>query len=128
MTFYNAIRKWVGKNYGTQEMEDPSWDIKALADYLSHIDIDTDELNSITKNSVYDELRTHYLREDIESIADERGYKLTEKHIANIMHQYYKLDDETWEQLASIMDDLDLPKADSVTSELDELLEDNSLS
>lgn len=25
------ITKWVGRNFGTQEMDDPSWDIKALS-------------------------------------------------------------------------------------------------
>lgn len=31
----NRITKWVGRNYGTQEADDPSWHIEGLADYLA---------------------------------------------------------------------------------------------
>lgn len=31
----NRITKWVGRNYGTQEADDPSWNIEGLAYYLA---------------------------------------------------------------------------------------------
>lgn len=31
----SAIYKWVADNFGTQEAEDPSWNIEALAEHLS---------------------------------------------------------------------------------------------
>lgn len=33
--FNEEIYKWVAKNFGTQEAEDPSWNIEALSAYLS---------------------------------------------------------------------------------------------
>lgn len=105
-TFYEAISEWVGKTYGAQEAEDPSWSIEALADHLSKSDINPDELNAYTKNMVYDQLREHYLEEDIEQVAEQRGMTLSKVDIETIKHRYYKLDDETWEQIAMLMDDI----------------------
>lgn len=31
MTYYETIKKWVKENYGESEIENPSWDIKKLA-------------------------------------------------------------------------------------------------
>lgn len=31
----DSIRNWVGKNFGSQELEEPSWDIDELASYLT---------------------------------------------------------------------------------------------
>ena len=31
----NLIRGWVAKNYGTQEVEDPSWNIESLAETIA---------------------------------------------------------------------------------------------
>lgn len=105
-TFYEAIIEWVGKTYGTQEAEDPSWSVEALADHLNKSDINPDELNAYTKNMVYDQLREHYLEEDIEQVAEQRGMTLSKVDIETIKHRYYKLDDETWEQISMIMDDM----------------------
>lgn len=33
--FVEEILKWVGKTYGSQEMDNPSWNVRALAHYLS---------------------------------------------------------------------------------------------
>ena len=30
-----SIEKWVGRNYGTQAMDDPVWDIKALSRFIA---------------------------------------------------------------------------------------------
>ena len=83
-TFYEAIIEWVGKNYGSQEAEDPSWDVKSLADYLKNTDIKPDELNTYTKSNVYCALDQGYVEEDVERYAKDYGYKLTERQIGNV--------------------------------------------
>ena len=32
---YDTIKHWVGKNFGSQEADDPSWDIDSLSNYLA---------------------------------------------------------------------------------------------
>ena len=83
-TFYDIIYKWVGENFGTQEAEDPSWDIKALADHLSKSDIDPDELNAYTKSNVYSKVEQSYLEEDVENYAKDHDYKLTDQQVGAI--------------------------------------------
>lgn len=105
-TFYQAIYEWVEQNFGSHETQDPSWDIETLAEHLSESDIDPDELNAMTKNRVYDTMREHFLEEDIEQVAESKGLTLTTEQVARIKHQYCKMDDETWEQLSVIMDNI----------------------
>lgn len=105
-TFYEAIYEWVAENFGQSEADDPSWSIEALADHLSKTDIKPDELNANTKTMVYDQMREHYLEEDIEQVAESKGLTLEKWQVETIKHRYYKLDDETWEQLSIIMDDM----------------------
>lgn len=111
-TFYEAIYEWVAENFGQSEADDPSWSIEALADHLSKTDIKPDELNANTKWLAYDELRAWSLEQDIEQVAESRGLTLTKTQIETIKHRYYKLDDETWEQLSMIMDELNLKKGE----------------
>lgn len=111
-TFYEAIYEWVADNFGQSEADDPSWNIEALADHLSKTDIKPDELNANTKWLVYDELREWSLEQDIEQVAEQRGLTLSKVDIETIKHRYYKLDDETWEQLSIIMDELNLKKGE----------------
>lgn len=84
MTFYDIIHKWVADNFGTQEAEDPSWNIEALADHLSKSDIDPDELSALTKSRVYNALDQHYVEEDVEEYANDHGYKLNEQQIGHV--------------------------------------------
>ena len=105
-TFYETIYEWVAENYGQSEADDPSWNIEALADRLSNTDIKPDELNSNTKWLAYDKLREWNLEQDIEQVAESKGLILEKWQIETIKHRYYKLDDETWEQLSIIMDDM----------------------
>ena len=105
-TFYEAIYEWVAENFGQSEADDPSWSIEALADHLSKTDIKPDELNANTKWLVYDELREWNLEQDIKQVAESKGLTFTKDEVARIKHQYYKMDDETWEQLSVIMDNI----------------------
>ena len=36
MTIEQIIRKWVEESYGKAELDCPSWDIKALAQYIEN--------------------------------------------------------------------------------------------
>ena len=105
-TFYEAIYEWVAENFGESEAEDPSWNIEALADHLSKTDINPDELNANTKWLAYDKLREWNLEQDIEQVAESKGLTLEKSQVEAIKRRYYKLDDETWEQLSIIMDDM----------------------
>ena len=111
-TFYDAIYEWVAKSFGQSEADDPSWDIKALADHLSKSNIDPDELNANTKWLVYDKLREWNLEQDIEQVAESKGLTLSKVDIETIKHRYYKLDDETWEQISMLMDELNLKRGE----------------
>lgn len=112
MTFYDIIYKWVAEHFGQSEADNPSWNIEALADHLSKSDINPEELNASTKWLAYDKLREWNLEQDIEQVAEQRGLTLSKVDIETIKHRYYKLDDETWEQLSIIMDELNLKKGE----------------
>lgn len=105
-TFYDIIYKWVADNFGQSEADDPSWSIEALADHLSKSDINPDELNANTKWLAFDKVREFNLEQDIAQVAEDRGMTLSKVDIETIKHRYYKLDDETWEQIAMLMDEL----------------------
>ena len=105
-TFYQAIYEWVADNFGAQEVEDPSWNIEALAEHLNSTDILPDELNASTKLATYDKIKAAYLDEDIENLANNRGVKLTPGEVEQVKHCYYKMDDETYAQLGEIVDEI----------------------
>ena len=67
---------------------------------------DPDELNASTQWLAYDKLREWNLEQDIEQVAESKGLTLEKWQVETIKHRYYKLDDETWEQLSIIMDDM----------------------
>ena len=83
-TFETIIKEWVADNFGQSEADDPSWSIEALADHLRHSDIAPDELNAYTKSNVYANLDQHYIEEDVETYASDRGINLTEQQIRNV--------------------------------------------
>ena len=83
-TFYEAIYESVAENFGQSEADDPSWDIKALADHLNNTDIKPDELNAYTKGNVYSTLDQSYVEADVEEYAQDKGIKLTDQQIGNI--------------------------------------------
>lgn len=105
-TFYDIIYKWVADNFGQSEADDPSWSIEALADHLSKSDINPDELNAYTKLQAYDKIKESYLDEDIDYVANDRGVELTNEEKSRVKHCYYKLEDETYEQLSMIIGDI----------------------
>lgn len=65
------IYNWVEKNFGTSEAEDPSWDIKALAE----------EINKHF-HELYWQQELEYIKEDVEYYVNEYGeYELTDKQM-----------------------------------------------
>lgn len=101
-TFYEAIYEWA-KASGVESV---GIDWLSLADHLNNTDIKPDELNANTKWLAYDKLREWNLEQDIEQVAESKGLTLEKWQVEAIKHRYYKLDDETWEQLSIIMDDM----------------------
>lgn len=110
-TFYDIIYKWVADNFGQSEADNPSWNIRELADHLSKSDIDPDELNASTKWLAYDKLRDWCLSEDIDQLAEDKGIELTEQEKETIKNRYYKLDDATYEQLNMIIGDIEYERS-----------------
>ena len=106
--FKTIIYNWVKQNFGESEAEDPSWSIEALAEHLSKSDINPNELNIRTRNAVYDELREQSLEETIEQVAENMGITLTKDTLSRIKDRYYKMDDETWEQVSTLIDNMNI--------------------
>lgn len=101
-TFYEAIYEWAK----TSGVENVGIDWTGLADHLSKTDIKPDELSGGTKWLAYDKYREFSLELDIKQVAESKGLTLEKWQVEAIKHRYYKLDDETWEQLSIIMDDM----------------------
>lgn len=106
MKLYDIIYKWVADNFGESEADNPSWNIEALADHLSKSDIDPAELSANTKWRAFDELREFNLEQDIKEVAGSKGITLSKPEVETIKRRYYKLDDETWEQISMCMGDM----------------------
>lgn len=70
------IRHWVGKNFGSQELEDPSWDINALARHL------TTALNK--RDRTVKNLTVFHLEMLIKEMPDEKRAKLTARIVEKL--------------------------------------------
>lgn len=84
MKLHDIIYEWVEQNFGQSEADDPSWNIEALADHLSRSDIDPDELSAGTKSRVYADLDQHYVEEDVQACAADRGITLTPQQVHDV--------------------------------------------
>ena len=71
------IYKWVADNFGKSEADDPSWDIKALAEEISK-----------HKHEIYNEVEHDYLAEDCDMVASDMGVKLTDQEREAIVAEY----------------------------------------
>lgn len=72
------IYKWVADNFGESEADDPSWDIKSLAQEIAR-----------HKHEIYHEQEFEYVKEDVEYVANEiMGVKLTDKELYAIADKY----------------------------------------
>lgn len=66
--FKKFLYNWVKKNFGKSEADEPSWSIEALAHDLA------DEYAKIK-----DKEELEWMKEDVESVADNNNIKITEK-------------------------------------------------
>ena len=72
-TFEELITNWVRDNFGDSEVEDPSWNIQALAEYLKESDIKPEELNTNTKFFAWEQATRHFQVETAMSVAEDMG-------------------------------------------------------
>ena len=86
------IYHWVGKNFGSQEAEDPSWNIEALSEYLT--------------KKLYKEYGTPCKKYELTLLLDtecdvDKAVDKIEKHIKEINHgMVFKRDNEGKKRLA----------------------------
>lgn len=91
----DTIYKWVKKNFGESEAEDPSWSIEALAEEIY-----------FHRWEIYEAVKEDYTIEDIERIAEDKGVKLTKDQVNRALHMYEKTEDYNLEQLDYIVDEV----------------------
>jgi len=60
----DIITRWVGKNYGSQEADDPSWNITALAREIYN-----------NRFTIYDDIAKDYVEADAKMVAEKMGVK-----------------------------------------------------
>lgn len=77
--FEKIIYEWVKTNFGESEADDPSWNIKALADELDkHF------------HELYEKQEKEYIAEDVEYVATElMGKELSDRQIKAVAGKYY---------------------------------------
>lgn len=78
---HKFLYKWVGKNFGTQEAEDPSWSIEALAHDLAIEFMELDEQSKIIN-----------ITDDILDVAEDNNIRLTKRE-AEAMARKYRFSD-----------------------------------
>lgn len=75
------ITKWVGKNFGTQEMEDPSWDIGALSEEIAK-----------HATELFWDIQNQYAYEDVSYVAEHDKVYLTPEQKKRITDMYVNSD------------------------------------
>lgn len=82
-----TIYDWVARNFGTQEAEDPSWNIEALASDLAYR-IEKDNI----KFDIYRAVERGFLKDDCDMVAENMGVRLTDKERGVIVDDYMNSD------------------------------------
>lgn len=90
------IYNWVGKNFGTQEAEDPSWSIEELAKEIAK-----------HKYEIHSLVQEEYDLEDIDLQSERMGVKLSEDERLWVLHRYKKLEDSNLETLYYIIEEIE---------------------
>lgn len=75
--FNEVIYEWVKENFGESEADDPSWDIKALAKYLS------EQYYKIREEEEFENIK-----EDVKFVAEQDDIELTPKQLSAIADEY----------------------------------------
>ena len=93
---YKWIYNWVAENFGQSEVDDPSWDIHALAEELDKHRYD-----------IYRGVEREFLEDDCDMIAKRHGYKLTKKERDRCVdaymdsEQYCDVNEGVWADIMS---------------------------
>lgn len=74
---HKFLYKWVGENFGTQEAEDPSWSIEALAHDLAIEFMELDERSKIIN-----------ITDDFLEVAEDNGIDLKKRDAESIARKY----------------------------------------
>ena len=82
---YDAIYKWVAKNFGESEAEDPSWSIEALAHDLTNAPLIFD---------IYKTIEREYLRDDCDMVAEGMDYETYKRFEAELDILREEIDNE----------------------------------
>ena len=85
------ITAWVKKSYGENEAENPSWDIKALAEELDH-----------NVYHIHHDIEFENELENVKLIAEYEGIELTEQEAKDATNEYmisneYRSLDQSWD-------------------------------
>lgn len=75
----DAIYKWVAKTFGTQEADDPSWSIDALADALSKGSLKLDIFRIVERK---------YLTDDCKQTAQDNNITLTNREVSLVVDEF----------------------------------------
>lgn len=75
--YRKAIRKWVKKCYGQSEANNPSWNIKALAEAMAEEHM-----------KLHEEIVRTDIAEAVKGIAEDNGIELTDKQIDVVADEY----------------------------------------
>ena len=77
----NVITDWVRENFGESEVEDPSWNIEALAHEIAK-----------HKYEFFHDQELEYMKEDVEYVAEAMQETLTDKEMKQVVDRYYNSD------------------------------------
>ena len=75
--YQKTIYNWVAENFGESEAEDPSWDIKSLAEVIAKKHM-----------QLHEEMIRTDLSGAIAGIAEDNGIKLTDKELDAVVDDY----------------------------------------
>lgn len=110
---YDTIKHWVGKNFGSQEADDPSWDIDSLSSYLARqleqrdrktLDLKRYELTVLLPEEVDYALAI----EKIEDYIRQAGGKITSTENEGVKRLAYAINNH--ERADYVYMNIDLPK------------------
>lgn len=96
----DTIYHWVGRNFGSQEMEDPSWNVESLSDYLT---------KKLYKEYDYKPCKRYELTVLLDPECDSlQQIKEIEKHIKEVNHgTVFSREEEGTKRLAYRINDKD---------------------
>lgn len=119
---HKKIYHWVGKNFGSQEAEDPSWDITQLSSYLGNelgkVLLDTTELSNYELTVLAKEGEGDVVAEKVEGLITDNGGVVVKKEFDGRKRLAYSINGHDFAEYIYFEVKLDKNKAPSVSSVL----------